>query len=372
MSYTKHRVKIQACNGWLRLYWRESGKPKYLSLGLPEGDRFGLVIAKKKAAFLEADLLSDNLDPTLNKYRIEEKRTDCISAAALLHNFQKHRESKLDTATANKYRIIANQLQQVFEELRADELDIHKAKKFRQFLLTRQKSITVRDRLFVLKACWEWGVQQGAVKENPWVEALSDHEVPPQQRPKPFTQQEASRIIEAFRKHRHFYLYADYVEFMLLCGFRPAEAIGLRWQHLNDNCRVAWIGQTIVRGRQKAPKTGEPRYFAIPERLAQKLSDRRGELNDLVFPSPKGGAINDNNFCKRNWKPILESLNIPYRKPYTMRSTAISHWLESGGKPIQVAEATGHDVKTLLKYYAGSVGHLTPPPDFLRPLEEGD
>jgi integrase len=62
---------------------------------------------------------------------------------------------------------------------------------------------------------------------------------------------------------------------------------------------------------------------------------------------------------------VLESVNVPYRKPYTTRSTLISHWLEAGENPVVVAEFTGHDVATLYKHYAGSIRKRATPPDFL-------
>jgi len=371
LDMKKGLVKIQANNGWLRLYWRRSGKSHYLSLGIPEGDRIGLVIAEKQAALLSADLLSDNLDPTLNKYRLSDRRTDCVSAGELMRQYLKHHGPTLQDSTKNKYRIISDQLTQVFGEMRADEVEDRQAERFRQFMLTRQEPITVRDRLCILSACWQWGKTIGAVKHDPWAAVKDRHQVPPQQRPRPFTLDEARRIIQAFQQHPHFCAYSDYVEFMLLCGFRPAEAIGLRWRHLmGEDCGVVCVTETIVRGKPGQPKRGKQRIAPIPPRIAQKLRDRRGEPDDLVFPAPEGGAMNDNNFCKRVWRPVLDTIGIPYRKPYAMRYTAASHWLEAGENPVNVAEALGYDVRTLLKYYAASVRYTPPPPDFLRPLAE--
>jgi len=38
-------------------------------------------------------------------------------------------------------------------------------------------------------------------------------------------------------------------------------------------------------------------------------------LEALVFPSPKGEAIDDNNFRNRAWKSILTGLEIDYHYP---------------------------------------------------------
>jgi integrase len=89
------------------------------------------------------------------------------------------------------------------------------------------------------------------------------------------------------------------------------------------------------------------------------LTERRDRLNpqpdDLVFPAPKGGAIDDRNFCNRAWKKILTSCHIEYRKPYNLRHSAISHALANGANPIALAEQTGHDKRVLLSTYAHAI-----------------
>ncbi len=74
--------------------------------------------------------------------------------------------------------------------------------------------------------------------------------------------------------------------------------------------------------------------------------------DDLVFPSPKGGAIDDQNFRPRAWKKILAECSIEYRRPYALRHSAISHALANGANPIDVAAQTGHSVKVLFETYA--------------------
>lgn len=88
------------------------------------------------------------------------------------------------------------------------------------------------------------------------------------------------------------------------------------------------------------------------------LLDRRLTNLDpegLVFTSPTGKAIDDQNFRNRAWKTVLTRLEIDYRKPYTTRHTLISHALDLGMNPVMVAQLTGHDVQTLYENYAGNV-----------------
>lgn len=83
----------------------------------------------------------------------------------------------------------------------------------------------------------------------------------------------------------------------------------------------------------------------------------------LVFTSPTGKAIDDQNFKNRAWKSVLTRLEIDYRKPYTTRHTLISHALDLGMNPVMVAQLTGHDVQTLYENYAGIVNSKPKLPD---------
>jgi integrase len=86
----------------------------------------------------------------------------------------------------------------------------------------------------------------------------------------------------------------------------------------------------------------------------------------LVFTRPKGVAIDDHNFRNRAWKTILTRLEIDYRKPYTTRATLISHALDLGKSPLEVAQLTGHNVQVLYKHYAGSISSRPHLPELLK------
>jgi integrase len=367
---SKELVKVQCSNGRLRLYWLYEGKAYYLYLGLPDGVT-ARNVATSKAATIANDIISNNFDRTLNKYKPDDQRTDRLNASELMERFTDSKRSSLDTQTLTKYKIIADHLSEVFKNKLAHDINEAHAQKFKQFLLERQKPITVRDRLSVLKSCWNWAIKQKMLPEsntNPWAEVLLGLKVPQKARPKPFTKQECLAILEGFRNHPHYCHYADYVEFMFLTGCRPGEAIGLQWKHLSEDCSVMWIGESFVRGTRKDTKNEKARYVKLSQRVQEILLNRRGsqwEDEALVFPAPKGGPMNDNNFCKRVWKAILESVKVPYRKPYTTRSTLISHWLQNGENPVVIAQSTGHDVKVLLDSYAGIVIHQPKTHDFL-------
>ena len=193
---------------------------------------------------------------------------------------------------------------------------------------------------------------------NPWAEMPSRIKVPPKQMPKPFTQEEIRSIVEMFKADRYYRHYANFVEFRFGSGCRTGEIVGLCWKHISEDCSTIWIGESLVKGERKATKTNRARHITLTPKLQamlQELKQVSHDPEDLVFKGPKGSHIDVHNFAKRGWKKILAKLGIDYRRPYNTRHTLISHALDQGMNPVEVAQLTGHDVQTLYKNYAGSV-----------------
>ena len=238
--------------------------------------------------------------------------------------------------------------------------------------LMRQKlSPSVRrERLRLIQAAWDWGIANdylGLKDSNPWADMTLRVRVEPKQMPKPFSREEITAIVEAFRNSRYYSHYSDYVEFLFGTGCRTAEAIGLCWKHLTDDCSSVWIGESLTRGVRKSTKTNRARTITLSSKLQQMLLARRPENPDpegLVFRSARGGSIDDHNFRNRAWTTIIDELGIDYRKPYNTRHTFISHALDMGMNPVEVAQLTGHDVQTLYENYAGSVNSRPRLPEF--------
>jgi integrase len=93
----------------------------------------------------------------------------------------------------------------------------------------------------------------------------------------------------------------------------------------------------------------------IAAMLRELHQTRQPTQTDLVFPAPRGGLMNDHLFNRRAWKSVLAKVNVPYRKPYGMRHTAISHALANGAHHLQVAQQTGHDPRVLYQSYASVI-----------------
>lgn len=276
----------------------------------------------------------------------------------LFQQFTKEKSKSVYHRTLEKYETTINYLTQYFKDKPAEYVGVSIAEQFVEWLKERNNGRVLKERLGLLKACWEWGLKKGVVELNPWKDLVSRVKASPKQIPKPFTREEIGAIIQAFKTDRYYCPYADYVQFLFGTGCRTGEAIGLRWRHISDDCSTAWIGESLSRGVRKSTKTNRARTIPLTPKLQLMLSGKKpmdADPDGLVFTSPEGGAIDDHNFRNRAWKTVLIRMEINYRKPYTTRHTLTSHALDLGMNPVSVAQLTGHDVQTLYENYAGSV-----------------
>lgn len=347
----KGTVAVHSLKGVLRLAWSYLGKRFYLYCGLADTP-LNRIVAEGKAKIIEGDLATGNFDPSLAKYKPE--RQNQITGTELFERFTERKAKQIYDRTLPKYKALLARLQEFFGNKSAIAISETDAEKFKEALTTRMSAATLRERIGLLKACWDWGIKKKLITENPWTDIKI--RVPPKQKPHPFTSDEIQKILMGFSDL--FPHYVDFVEFLFGTGVRTGEAIALQWKHINNDCSAVWIGESVSRGRRQQTKTGRDRTIFLTLRLQQMLLARRPEgfcSEDLIFPAPQGKTIDDHNFRNRAWQPVLDAVGIPYRKPYTTRHTLVSHAIERGMNPVNVAELTGHNVKTLYQHYAGSI-----------------
>jgi integrase len=353
-----NKVHIENLRGNLRLRWMYKGERYCISLGLPD-TAVPRCIAQSKASLIEADMLNQVFDSTLKKYRGEDPHNPAesgLTVSALFDQLFQLRAKRFTGTTHERYRAIAKRLGAFFGVALASSVDEAQADRFRESLGTLQP-ITQLQYLGLVNACWVWGNKQGLLSSNPWVEVIKI-QVPPQQRPRPFTAIEIKSILDGFKTSRYYRYYWPFVRFLLGTGCRTGEAVGLQWGHLAKDCSKVWIGQSVSRGKRKSTKTNKDREFKLPGYLVTELQARRPENckpTDLVFPALRGGAIDASCFRSRAWVSVLRTAGVEYRKPYNTRHTFISHALAQGANPVAIAQMTGHDLETLFKHYAADI-----------------
>jgi integrase len=378
----KGTVVVGAKRGSLFLRWQFEGRRYEFYPGLPDSGP-NRQVAQNKAHQIEWDIRSGHFDRTLKAYRPSpNKSPNRLSVVGLLEAFiDAKRKQGITEATLWKYKGTIRIWQQYdagrTQESMVQGVGIAEASAFitwfqKYDLVPRVK----RERIELLNAAWTWAIKNEDVNElvvtNPWTGLSLRIKVPPQQAPKPFSLEEIGAIVRALLTDSYYAPYAAYVQFLFGTGCRTSEAIGLQWKHVKADCSSVWIGETLTRGVRQSTKTNRARTVTMTPSLQKMLLGRRPEGSHpeaLVFAGPTGKPISDGNFRNRAWKTVLTRLEIDYRKPYTTRSTLISHALDLGKSPLEVAQLTGHDVQVLFKNYAGSVSSRPRLPD-LTPMDE--
>lgn len=169
----------------------------------------------------------------------------------------------------------------------------------------------------------------------------------------PFTLEEINRLLAAVRPD-----YRPYLTFRFFTGVRSAEANGLKWKYVDFARGEVMIRETYQDGRTEYTKTdGSQRDLQVSAPVLDALKAMRPEGYDAnprafadtyVFLTRAGKPVDTANFVYRVWKPLLERLDIPYRRPYEMRHTCATLWLAAGEAPEWIARQLGHTTTEML------------------------
>jgi len=337
--------------GSIQLKFSFSGK-RYSFNPIPGGtynNKRDLATARAIAHRIQIDILAGCFDSSLDKYRLLPKQNK-PRPSRLLELWDLWIDSlDLSPATkANHYKAVRTMIVKSNPKL----MDT------RWLTGSTLAPRTIRDRLSMLRCCYNWAVTQDLVDANPYLNIKLKKSSPT--RIKPFTTPEILAILEGFDQLAPHYTH--FVKFLFLTGVRLSEAIGLRWVDVDFSRSEITIAESLPKDPtgngytriRKSTKTGSVRVLPISQRLRETL-EAIAPTYELVFTTPLGHIIDADNFRMRHWKPILKAVDVPYRKIHNCRHTMISHALEQGIAPAGIAYLAGHcDTRMVLTTY----GHM--------------
>jgi len=132
--------------------------------------------------------------------------------------------------------------------------------------------------------------------------------------------------------------YHQFVFFQFWQGTRASEAIALRHSNVDVKYATAGIHKSIVQGHEGGTKTVRSnREIHLHENVVRVLSEENpAPLNvspdDFLFTTPQGTPIDESNFYKREWLPILKAKKIRPRPFYNTRHSCVSFLYSIGAK----------------------------------------
>ena len=360
------KVGIQNKKGWLILVWND-GNRRTMATGIRADIAGAKSLAQKSATRIESDFHRRDegyYDPSLLKYkpRVLGKTATEISAPELFERFTKHQAKAKGLSQSSvdaRYTPLRQSLTKHLDRP-ANTIGKREAERFADVCADVLQSSTAKARICLLVSCWDWAKGKYHVaEENPFKGLAARFRSQSKKPSQPFSASEVQAILEGFRSSVYYSPYADFVTFLFGVGCRIGEAVGLRWENVATDFTSVYICESITRGVVGSTKTKRSRTVNLSPSIAAMLKRRKEsqppEPADLVFTTPTGLSINDRNFRRRAWNQVLKAVGVPYRKPYTSRSTAISHALAAGVDYISVAKAAGHSAQVLHENYANVI-----------------
>lgn len=180
---------------------------------------------------------------------------------------------------------------------------------------------------------------------------------------------------------------------IVLCftGLRPGEVMGLKWPDvrlMKDESgeaggelliRRSWSATRTGAVMRETTKTGKGRPVSLLPEAAAALSAHRAryleerlryaaireaawaknpEYRDLVFPSKAGTPLAHINLNKQQFKPLLKEAGLPPMRPYDIRHSFATLWIESGESAEVLQKVLGHS--SISTTTINTYSHLSP------------
>lgn len=140
-------------------------------------------------------------------------------------------------------------------------------------------------------------------------------------------------------------------------GMRLGKLRALTWDDVDLHARTARVDKTYYRARlQRSTKTGHDRTVPLPLHLAEVLARWRARCPasplGLVFPGPRGGPIDADDFRARVFRPAVLAAGLPPgTRIHDLRHTSASLYLASGATLREVMEIHGwRQLQTAMRY----------------------
>jgi len=223
-----------------------------------------------------------------------------------------------------------------------------------------QGEASIRKTMALMQAIFERAVRYGRVASNP----VKGVKKPSAQRT---TQPDAisPTAVERIRAHLSG---ADAVLVSVLAytGMRPGEARGLRWGDVGE--RSIRVERAVSGSTVKPTKTGTVRTVTLLGPLAADLAEWRAASGNppggaFVFARSDGAPWNEDdwrNWRKRRFADAAAAAEVEIGRPYDLRHSAASLWLQEGVSAVQVAAWIGNRPSMTTDTYAHVIAEFDP------------
>jgi integrase len=374
------KVSIHNNNGSIKLVFCYREKRHFVSIGLPYTPN-NLDIAIAKAWEIHNDIVFNRYDDNKDKYKIGVNNSSPKEKTNNLIEVDFHKQEPTLKEVWEFYKKIKSDTAQITKDTKWKKIDKHFSRHeilpvsqvhiFIEYLLSKYAKSTVEKLLTLLSAAINLSIDYGKYDGKNLVPKIIDSlAVKKKKQIKSFTDAEVLAILDAFKNntynpkcscHKHSYYY-PLVAFRFLTGCRPSEAIALTWNDIIEKHGKTWIkfdkrytANELLLGTKNGINC---RLFPVNEELKFLLDNiPKNPKTNLIFPNTEGNYLSTNNFGRRIWKPVVESLVkdglvSEYLPFYDIRHTFATKLCRSGKVDLKtISSIIGNSVDTLIENY---------------------
>jgi integrase len=270
---------------------------------------------------------------------------------------------KTERAVSVQPTTLATDYNQVGQWL--ERCPIQKAKKARDILawvLAQTPTPSARKVAGYLRGMYRWAASDGVglIKDNP----IKDYRMPkaPQrdEEVRIIPKDKMQLVLNALERKRN----ADgpqwklYAEWMLQTGMRTGEVRALKWTDIVSNFVKVHSNYTLTHGMKNSTKTNKARKVPLNARCLEIL-EILPHTDDYLFPWDREAF---QSFFRRRMQELHKQGEIEtVLRPYDLRHTSISRWIEAGIPVTQAAKWAGNTPEVIWKHYANTTQEFEAP-----------
>lgn len=232
-------------------------------------------------------------------------------------------DRKRRATTMRDYRhVVDKALVPVFGALLLREMTSEMIDAYRSHLVAagRLSGRTINKYLLVLHAIFKRAQRHWGLAVNP----AAGIERQPVRRPSEFrvlSPEEVHALARAAADQQDAALYTT----AAFTGLRLGEVRALRWRDVDFGLRVIHVRRAFTQKSEDVPKSGRARAVPLTDQVGRALDglshrDRYTGDDDLVFPSPLGGYLDDSALRRRYYK-ALKAAGIEHLRFHDLRHT---------------------------------------------------
>lgn len=212
----------------------------------------------------------------------------------------------------------------------------------------RKTAIKVAARI---KSVYRWAHETGLVATNP----VANYKLPKTAQEEDVVvipRHEEPLLFAGLERSGNRPSYASLARFMGQTALRTGEAFAVHLDDIRDGMLLVHRNWTLTHSLKNSTKTNRRRRVPLNP-VAQGILERLapGAINGFIFPYNRYSF--QDFFASRVKNMVEQGVLSHHYRPYDLRHTVISRWIEAGISIPQIAQWAGNSNEVIFRHYAG-------------------